>query len=422
MGTSEFEHKLEQYADVLIRVGLNLKPGQRLLIGPAGGLTAGVPLEAAPMVRLLAAKAYQAGARYVEVNWADRPLILTRMAHAPRDSFDEVSDWKYRLTEQFGRRGDALLSLGMPDPDLLAGQDQDLVNRRLKAMYRAAEPGKEVIRKNLTNWLVAAVPSPQWAAKVLPDVPESERVMALWETVFRLCRVDGEDPVSAWRAHVAGLAARANYLNRKRYKALHYTAPGTALKIGLPEGHIWRSGSMTAQTGITFTPNIPTEEVFTLAHRERVSGTVTASRPLNLGGSMVEGFRLTFEDGRGVRAEAERGGDLLDTLLNSDEGARTIGEVALVPHSSPISQSGLVFHNTLYDENASSHLALGSAYRFSLEGGESMTDEEFAAAGGSNSIIHVDFMVGSGEMDIEGILPDGRVEPVMQRGEWAFEV
>jgi aminopeptidase len=422
MGVSDFERKLEKYAEIIVRIGLNLQPGQRLLVGPSSSLVRGAPFESAPLIRHVVAQAYQAGARFVDVAWDDEQLLLTRFAHAPRDSFDEISRWPVDAATEYARHGDALLVVHAPDPDLLAGQDPALISTLRQASYRYRAALTEMISQNATNWLVIATPTARWAARVFPDLPVEQQQPALWDAIFTMCRVDQDDPVAGWHEHLARLAAQRERLNRKRYAALHLTGPGTDLTIGLPDGHIWRSGGLTAQNGITFTANVPTEEVFTLPHKDRVDGIVTATRPLNLGGSLIDGFSLTFEAGRVVEARADTGQDALLSLLDTDAGARGIGEIALVPHDSPISQSGLLFYNILFDENASDHIALGDGYKFCLEGGESMSNEAFAAAGGNSSLAHVDFMVGSGAMNVDGLTASGAVEPIMRAGEWVAAV
>ncbi len=415
------ERKLDQYADMLIRAGLNLRPGQRLLIGP-GSFIAGAPLEAAPLVRSLVKKAYEAGARYVDVIWDDEALTLTRFQHAPQESFEEFPTWRANLTLDYAKNGDAMLVIYASNPDLLAGQDPEKISLVQKLTSKNMKPVSELIQRPSCNWLVVSAPTEAWAAQVLPNVPPQERIERLWDVIFQMCRVTGDDPVAAWHDHVRRLLTRSDYLNAKQYDALHYTAPGTDLTVGLPKGHIWQSGALTAENGVLFTANIPTEEVFTLPHRDRVNGTVRATKPLSFGGAVMDGFQVTFKDGVIVSTSATKGQEHLENLLNTDDGARRIGEVALVPHSSPISASGLQFSNILFDENASNHLALGEAYRFSLQGGQGMSKEEFAAAGGNLSLIHVDFMIGSGQMDIDGIRDDGGREPVLRGGEWAFEV
>jgi aminopeptidase len=418
MNSSDFEKKLAQYAEVALKVGLNLQPGQRLLITNVS--SGGVTLEAAPLVRQLAAAAYRSGARFVDVLWADEPLRLMRFERAPRDSFEEYPDWQVAATLEYIERGDAVLSVKADDPDLLRGQDPALVGLARKAAWQHLAPVMEHIERNSTNWLVIAGATRAWAARVFPEVQADQQVDRLWESIFAMCRLDAADPVAAWRAHEANLTARRDYLNGKGYGALHFTAPGTDLTVGLPRGHSWESAGMPSRQGIDFIANLPTEEVFTLGDRWRAEGTVRASLPLSYGGTLIEDFMVTFAQGRVVSATAARGEAVLRSLLDTDDGARRLGEVALVPHSSPIAKTGRLFLNTLIDENAASHLALGSAYRFSLKGVEVLSDEAFAAAGGNTSLVHVDFMIGSGEMDVDGITQSGAVEPVMRRGEWAF--
>jgi aminopeptidase len=414
----DLDRALPAYAELIVRVALNLRPGQRLIIiGPLsyGGLS----LEAAPLVGQVTEAAYRAGATYVEALWGDEALTLARFAHAPQDSFDQFSRWLPRALVEHVENGDATLSIYANDPDLLAGQAIDRVGAMQRSSARALNPFREQISRNQTNWSVAAAPSRRWAAKVFPDLPPDRQWRQLWETIGRLCRLDTHDPVAEWKAHIEVLAARADHLNRKRYAALRYTGPGTSLTIGLPAGHIWISARSEARNGIAFTANIPTEEVFTIPHRDQVDGIVSSTKPLSYAGQLIENFSLRFAAGRVVDVTAERGQAALQQLVDTDAGAARLGEVALVPHTSPISQSGLLFYNTLFDENAASHVALGSAYKFTLSGGEAMTDEAFEAAGGNRSATHVDFMIGSGSLDIDGIGADGTAEPLMRSGEWA---
>jgi aminopeptidase len=275
--------------------------------------------------------------------------------------------------------------------------------------------GKEI------NWSIIAAPVPAWARKVFPDQGEDEAVASLWEAIFRICRADRPDPVAAWNEHLDTLKRRRAYLNGKRYARLHYRAPGTDLTLGMPEGQVWLGGTSHTPGDVAFVANMPTEEVFSAPHRLEAEGTVAATKPLSYAGSLIDGFRLRFEGGKVVEASAEKSEQVLKHLLNTDEGATRLGEVALVPHSSPISASGLLFYNTLYDENASCHLALGRAYTICIEGGEKLSEEDFQAAGGNDSLTHVDFMIGSDAMDIDGITVAGDAEPIMRAGEWAFE-
>jgi aminopeptidase len=291
-----------------------------------------------------------------------------------------------------------------------------------RSSSRALNPFREQISRNQTNWAVVAAASQRWASKVFPGLAPAEQIERLWQTIIRFCRLDAGDPIAAWQTHIAALAARADFLNRKQYTALRYAGPGTSLLVGLPKGHLWISARSESRNGIAFTANIPTEEVFTMPHRERVDGIVRSTKPLSYGGQLIEDFSLRFEHGRVVEAKAARGETAIRQLLETDPGSARLGELALVPHSSPISQSGLLFYNTLFDENAASHLALGSAYKFTMAGGEEMSDADFEQAGGNRSATHVDFMIGSSALDVDGVGSDGAIEPLVRRGEWAASV
>jgi aminopeptidase len=407
---------LSAYADLAVRVGLNLQPGQRLIvIGPLA--SGGVSLEAAPFVREIAASAYRAGAPLVEVLWGDEAVFMARFGHAARESFDHFSRWLPEALAAHADAGDAILSVYANDPDQLKGEDPQRINALQQATARAVRPFRERISRNETNWSVVAAAAPAWARRVFPDLDPGAATAQLWEAIARLCRLDQPDPVAAWRAHLDALTLRKDRLNARRFRALTYRGPGTALTIGLPEAHVWVSGQSANRAGTLFAPNIPTEEVFTMPHRERVDGVVTSTKPLSYGGTLIEDFTLRFEGGRVVQATAARGEAVLRDMLATDEGAARLGEIALVAHGTPISQSGLLFYNTLFDENAASHVALGSAYKFTCAGGEQLSEEAFEAAGGNRSAIHVDFMIGSGALDIDGVRPEG-AEPLMRAGEW----
>ena len=414
----DLDRMLRAYAELTVKVGLNLQPHQRLLIiGPVAN--GGCSLEAAPLVRQITAAAYDAGARLVETLWGDEALLGARLEHAPRDSFDEFSAWLPSALVAHVEAGHAVLSIYANDPDQLKGHPPEFVAAVQQATARGVRPFREHISRNQTNWGVVAASAASWAARVYPDLPAGEQPAALWQAIEKLCRLDRPDPVAAWETHLAQLATRTNQLNAKQYQALKYSGPGTSLTIGLPAGHIWVGGRSTSASGIRFAPNLPTEEVFTMPHKDRVDGTVWSTKPLSYGGTLIEGFSLTFAEGRVVDVKAEKGEDVLRRLVKMDGGAARLGELALVPHSSPVAQTGVLFYNTLFDENAASHVALGAAYKFTLRGGETMTDEEFERAGGNRSATHVDFMIGSPALDVDGVLPDGAVEPVMRKGEWA---
>jgi aminopeptidase len=412
MNEQEFDKMLTKYADVVVKVGLNLRKGQKLSIRAI--------IEDAPFIRKVTESAYKAGAKFVDVLWADERLSRIRFEHADPESLTEVPNWLFTRYEEHYQNGEAELAVYSTDPDLLAGIDPELIAKERTARMKKFEPLRKY--ENVANWCVVATASPAWARKVFPGLSTEEAQSKLWEAIFNSCRIDLPDPVQAWRDHTDKLEKCKNYLSAKHYTALHYKAPGTDLTVGLPEKHIWQGAEASFKNGITCTVNIPTEEVFTLPHKDKVDGVVTATRPLNLMGAMIEDFSVTFENGRAVKVTAKKGEEDFRKLIETDENACRLGEAALVANSSPISQRGHLFYNTLFDENASCHLAVGNAYRDTIQGGEDMTDEEFQSCGGNKSLIHTDFMIGSAEMDIDGIKEDGTREPVMRKGEWAFDV
>jgi aminopeptidase len=405
-----FEQRLAAYAEVAIRVGLNLQLGQRLVIDAS--------IEAAPMVRRIASEAYRAGAELVDVLWNDPSVTLTRFKFAPDKSFDLVPSWRQEAMTRAGERGDAVIYVDSPNPDLLADQDPERVRRHQRAGNEAMRSFNESRNRQMVNWTILTVPNEAWAASVFPKLPAEAGKRRLWDEVFKAVRVDGTNPVAAWDTHIATLDRILKHLNNRHYKLLRYRAPGTNLEIGLPQEHRWMNARFLTQGGSAYIANLPTEEVFTSPHSGQAEGVVTASMPLSYGGVLIENFGLRFEGGRVVEAWADSGLETLEGILETDEGARHLGEVALVPNSSPISQSGLLFFNTLYDENASSHMAVGRAFSFTLNGWESKNDKTIEKAGINQSLTHVDFMVGSGEMDIDGVRENGSVEAILHAGEW----
>ena len=412
MDQQEFDKLLSKYADVTVQIGLGLKKDQVLFID-------GI-LEDAPFIRKVVKSAYQAGAKYVDVLWSDEALGRTHYENATPENITHYPDWPFSRLEEYYKNGDARLAIASNNPDLLDGIDSDLIAKRRKAAMEKYNPLRKY--ENNYNWCVVATAAPFWAKKVFPNLPVEQAQEKLWEAIFKVCRVDTPDPVAAWQEHINKLVFYKDYLNNKRYTALHYKSPGTDLTIGLPEKQVWTGAQESFKNGTIGTPNIPTEEVFTAPHKNKVGGHVKSTFPLNLNGVMIEDFTVTFENGRAVNITAKKGEKDLRKLLETDENASHLGEVALVPISSPINQSGILFYNTLFDENASCHIAFGNAYRTSIEGGDDMSDEEFTAAGGNKSMVHTDFMIGSAEMDIDGITADGSREPVMRQGEWAFDV
>jgi len=417
---SEFEKNLEKYAELIVKVGLNLQPRQRLLIGAPRSSAYGVPIELAPLVRLITKNAYQGGAKLVDVLWEDDQVRLIRYQHAPRDSFEEYPTWRTNAKFEISKNDDAMLLVAARNPDLLAGQDSDLILTTHKSFYKHNKPSADLRRSGMGNWSIFPAPVKSWADKIFPDIPSTERIAKFWDVIFDICRVKEEDPITAWEKHINQLAARSDFLNRKKYIALKYNAPGTDLTIGLPKGHVWKCANTTTKSGITHTVNLPTEEIYTIPHKDKVEGVITSTKPLPLE-AFIDGLKLKFSKGKVVEASATKGEVYLKKLLKTDEGASRIGEVALVPHSSPISQLGILFYNVLIDENASCHIALGNGIKACLKNGLDMSKEEFAAAGGNQCLFHIDFMVGSEKMNIDGIKQDGAAEPIMRKGEWAFE-
>ncbi len=404
-------HKLDKLAEVAIRVGLRLAAGQDLL------LTA--PAAALPLVRRVVEHAYKAGAGLVVPIMSDEELTLSRYRFGADASFDRAPGWLYDgMAKAFSANTARLAILG-DDPMLLSGQDPARVARANKANSVAYQPALEKIAGFDINWNIVAYPGTSWARQVFPDVAEDIAVAKLADAIFAASRVDVDDPIANWDAHNAALATRTKWLNGQRFSALAYSGPGTELTIGLADGHEWQGGASTAKNGVTCNANIPTEEVFTTPHARRVEGRVSSTKPLSYQGTLIDEIEVRFEAGRIVEAKAARGEEVLQKVLDTDEGARRLGEVALVPHSSPISQSGILFLNTLFDENASCHIALGQCYAKCFLDGTKLTPEQIAAQGGNKSLIHIDWMIGSDKIDIDGVKADGSRVPVFRKGEWA---
>jgi aminopeptidase len=404
--------KLDQLAQVAIKVGLNLQPGQQLL------MTA--PLDALPLARRITEQAYRAGASLVTTLFSDDESTLMRYRFAPPSSFDLAAGWLYDGMAAAFKSGAARLAIAGANPNLLSREDPDKVGRANRAVSEAYRPALELITRHEINWTIVAAATPPWAAAMFPSDPPEEALAKLWDLIFSTTRIDVSDPVAAWKAHDADLQRCAARLNEKRYSTLHYRGPGTDFRLGLADDHLWLGGGTTSGNGVYCIPNMPTEEVFSAPHKDRADGFVTASKPLSHQGTMIEGIQVKFEAGRIVEARATRGQEVLEKLISTDDGARRLGEVALVPHSSPIASSGFVFLNTLFDENAASHIALGQSYSSCLRDGEKLSPTELAARGANSSLIHVDWMIGSDSLDIDAVTPSGAVEPLMRRGEWAW--
>ncbi|MBP2559698.1 aminopeptidase [Neorhizobium galegae] len=403
--------KLEKLAEVAIKVGLRLEKGQDLVIT--------APLAALPLVRLLTKHAYIAGAGIVSTFYSDEETTLARYEYAPDASFDKASDWLYEGMARAYANGAARLAISGDNPMMLSGQDPAKVARANKANSMAYKPALEKIANFDINWNIVSYPNPSWARQVFPDVPEDVAVGKLADAIFAASRVDLSDPIAAWAEHNANLQKRSTWLNGERFSALHFTGPGTDLTVGLADGHEWHGGASTAKNGITCNPNIPTEEVFTTPHALKVEGHVSSTKPLSHQGTLIDNIQVKFEGGRIVEAKASKGEEVLNKVLDTDEGARRLGEVALVPHSSPISKSGILFYNTLFDENASCHIALGQCYSKCFLDGATLSPDQIKAQGGNSSLIHIDWMIGSDKVDIDGVRADGSKVPVMRKGEWA---
>ncbi|GGL97197.1 aminopeptidase [Deinococcus aerophilus] len=410
--TLTFEEKLNNYARLAVRVGLGVRKGQRVLVQ--------APVDTAQLARAVVREAYAAGASFVDVRWDDDDVQLARFELAPDGSFETLSKWRVDAEIETAQAGGAVIAIRATNPNLLGGVDAGRVATHQRALAAYRRPYTEQVMTNRLNWNLISAPIPGWAALMFPDASAEEAISQQWDAIFAATRADQPDPVTAWQEHLANLQRRRELLTEKQYAALHFQGGETDLTVGLAEDHVWGGGAADTPGGITFTANIPTEEVWTAPHRERVDGVVVSTKPLSYNGTLLDGIRIEFKDGRITRATARNGQAALDKMIDTDEGSHRLGEVALVPHSSPISRSGMFFFNTLYDENAASHIAIGNAYRFNVKGGVDLTTEQFMAKGGNDSLTHVDWMIGSGEMDVTGITQDGTREPVMRAGEFVI--
>lgn len=404
----------KKYAELALKTGVNLQKGQALMIN--------APIEGADFTKLVVRKAYEMGAKDVHINWVDDELTLLKYENAPEEVIATYPEWKVKLHDFYAEDGGAVLSIRSTNPDLLQDIDPSVVAKANRAAAQAMVNFRKYTMNDKITWSIISIPTGDWAQKIYPDKSRDDAVASLWDEIVKIVRVDKEDPVAAWDEHNKTLETAREILNEKNYQKLIFKGPGTDLEIELPTGHIWKGGSAVSEKGITFNPNMPTEEVFTLPHKYAVNGTVSSTKPLNYGGSLIDDFSLTFKDGKVVDYKAAQGEGTLKHLLDTDEGSMRLGEVALVPHESPVSQSGLIFYNTLFDENASCHIALGKAYPTNLKGGSEMNDEELDKHGVNDSLTHVDFMIGSEKLDIDGVKQDGTTEAVFRNGTWALNV
>ncbi|EMW5580816.1 TPA: aminopeptidase [Enterococcus faecalis] len=412
MTLENFNENLKKYARLIAETGVNVQDNHTVVLQ--------ISVDQAPLARLITEEAYRLGAAEVIVQWSDETIQREFLAHAATDRIENVPQYKIDQTDDWIAKGASRISVVSSNPDALAGVDTQRVAAFQAANGKALVNLRKATQANKVSWTVVAAASKGWAAKVFPELATSEeQVDALWNEIFKTTRIYEENPVIAWDIHDKKLQEKAAELNEQQFTALHYTAPGTDLTIGLPKNHLWEGAGSYNARGEEFMANMPTEEVFTAPDSRRVDGYVSSTKPLSYAGTIISGMKFTFKDGKVVDFSAEQGEEALKNLLAIDEGAKHLGEVALVPDPSPISQSGLIFYNTLFDENASNHLAFGSAYAFNLQGGTEMSEEELAAAGLNRSQTHVDFMVGSDKMNIDGIKEDGTVVPVFRNGDWA---
>lgn len=406
------QKNLEKYARLLVRKGINIQKDQLLVVR--------APMETREFVHLIAKEAYDAGAKNVHVEYNDDKLNLIRYQKAPLESFGEALQWKADGFEQMAKDNAAFLSITGTDPDLLKGVDPEKIALNTKTNGEAMKNFRKIMMNSEASWCVAAVPSPAWAKKVYPDLSEEEAVEKLWDSIFKMTRSDLEDPVAAWNDHIIALKDRVKKLQDYNFKTLHYKSAVTDLMVDLAPNHVWISAEEKNAKGTTFIANMPTEEIFTAARRDGVNGYVSNTMPFNYSGTLIDGFKLTFKDGKIVEMTAKVGEEVFEKLLNTDEGARYLGEVALVPYDSPISNTNTIYFNTLFDENASCHFAFGAAYPTNVQGGDKMTQDELKKAELNVSMVHEDFMVGSADMNIDGITHDGQVIPVFRDGNWAL--
>lgn len=407
-----FQEKMEQYAELTVYVGLNVQKGQILLINTT--------TDTVEFTRLVVKKAYEAGAKRVQVNYADPVHTRDHYELAPDEAFNEYPEWSVAQRDEVIETGGSFLWIDAEDPDLLTGIPAKRLSDSQKSAGKALENYRQAVGSDKIAWSIIAIPSKKWAEKVFPELENEQQVEALWDAIFKTVRIGEGDAVQKWKEHIEYLEARAEQLNKKRFAKLQYKAPGTDLTISLPEKHIWLTGAAKTPQGNSFIANMPTEEVYTVPMKYGVEGYVRNTKPLVYQGNIIDDFTLTFEKGKIAKAEAGVGQELLNEMIGSDEGAAYLGEVALVPHESPISDANILFYNTLFDENASNHLAIGDSYPTCCEGARDLERAQLESIGLNTSIVHEDFMIGSSEMDIDGIYEDGSSEPVFRNGNWAF--
>lgn len=403
---------LRKYAALAVRVGINLEEKEGLVITTgADGL---------PLARLAAEEAYSMGAKNVELLVNDDKITLSRYIDGKEIALEEFPSWKTAMFEGMYKDNYHHLFIISPDPELLKDADPMKVGAYQKVSSAAMAPVMRYRMTGVTKWAIVAVPSVPWAESVFPELKGDEAVEALWDEIIKASRLDFEDPVAAWREHDNNLKKRMDYLNGKNFEKLNFKGPGTDLEVYLASDHWWIGGSSDSSKGVPYMANMPTEEVFTAPHKLKVNGTLRSTKPLSYNGKIVEDFGFTFKDGAVTDFYAAKGSEVLEALLKNDDGARYLGEVALVQDDSPISNTGILFNNTLFDENASVHFALGRAYGYSIRNGSSMTQDELSEKGANYSLIHVDFMVGGPSLDITATDHEGNTLDIFRNGNWVI--
>ena len=404
---------LQKYADLALKIGINLQQKQTLVIMS--------PVETAPFTRMLVETAYKMGAKEVVVHWNDDFCKKMRFLHGDIEIFENMPQWEIDSLMFYAEKNAAFLSIAANDPELLKGIDSKKIAKAQTARNVGLKSYYEKVMTNTIQWNIISVPTSAWAKKVFPNLSEEEAVENLWKAIISSVKADTENPVETWHKHLANLKEKMDYLNKKQFKKFVIkNSIGTNLTVQLPNRHLWASGKDITKSGIEFVANIPTEEVFSMPYKYGVDGIVKASKPLNYGGTLIENFSLTFKDGKIIDFSAESGEEALKNLINTDEGAKYLGEIALVPYDSPISNSNILFYNTLFDENASCHLAIGQAYSSCIEEGDTFNKQQMEEAGMNDSLVHVDFMFGTKDLDITGIDSYGREEKIFKNGNWAF--
>ena len=401
---------LEKYADLIVNIGLGLHAGDKLSIRMSE--------HSLPLARLVAKKAYQKNVSNVRLEFSDDTITLDRFLFAPEEAFTSFPEYLVDFNENLFKDNYHVLNLHAPNPDLLKPADPTRIAQWQRTAGMATKRIQHYTMQNEVKWCVTAVACPAWAKAAFPELPEDEAMEKLWANIFMATRVDQSDPIAAWEAHDLKLKEHRKFLNDARFDRVHYQGPGTDLMVGLVKDHVWEGGSGFSQKGDRFFPNIPTEEVFSMPDADRVDGTLRATMPLSVNGQIVDDFHFVFKDGKIVEYDAVVGKQILDDLLEMDEGARRLGEIALVADNSPISNTGVLFKNTLFDENASCHFALGAAYSENLVGATGRSEEENRKLGMNNSLIHVDFMVGSKDVTVSGIKEDGTEIVLLKDGDW----